>query len=74
MPENDVVITKNVIVHGDVNNDNKVTALDVLALLKALKAANTDVRNDVNLDGKVTALDKLALYKVIKGSFDYKAY
>ena len=71
MPANNVVINTKTIIHGDTNSDGKVTALDVLALLKALKAADTSVKFDVNLDGKITALDKLALYKVIKGSFVY---
>ena len=74
MPENDVVISSNSFMHGDANKDNKITALDVLALLKALKSAVIDDRFDVNLDGKVTALDKLALYKVLKGAYDYSKY
>ena len=76
MPENDVEITAEKFVHGNVDRDkgNKVIALDILAFLKGIKSGKTDSAFDINLDGKVTSLDKLALYKVIKGVFDYSKY
>ncbi|MBQ8474464.1 MAG: hypothetical protein IJ499_02235 [Clostridia bacterium] len=74
MPANLVSITSTLVVHGDTNGDSRVSALDVFALMKALKESDTSECFDVNLDRQITALDKLALYKVIKGVYDYSEY
>ena len=74
MPEYDLNILSAYAIHGDVNMDDRVTALDVLSFLKSVKSGEVYPEHDINLDGKVTALDKLALYQILKGTFNYESY
>jgi len=74
VPANDVVITSEGYLHGDVNNDGKVNALDSVLMIKVnKKIESAEGRNaDVNLDGKISALDTIAMKKVIKKNYDYE--
>lgn len=74
MPANNVTVTVNRFVHGNVNGDDKITAADTLAFLKSLKSGEFTLATDVNMDGKVTAADKLALNAIVKGTYDYSPY
>lgn len=74
MPANNVTVTVKRYLHGDVDANGKLTALDILALLKSMKVSAFTPAHDTNFDGKVTALDKLTWYKILKGSFDYSEY
>ena len=64
------IITRNT---GDINNDNKITVLDVSMLYRHIKKRSiiTDEEtlsvSDVNNDGKITVLDVSMMYRYVKG-------
>ena len=74
VPSTGAEITTHRRIHGDVDTNGSVTALDLLKLLKDLKNGTVDKSNDINFDGNLTSIDKLELLKLIKGKFDYSKY
>lgn len=71
MPENNVELTAKYALHGDVDKDGSVTAMDVFALRMEIRNGLIGTLADINMDGKVTASDVLAILSVIKGDYNY---
>ena len=69
--DNNVQITSDAFLHGDVNGDGTISAIDVFRLLVGMKTGESRPQLDLNRDGKITSIDKLALYKIIKCVYDY---
>ena len=61
---------------GDVNNDNKITVIDVSMLYRHIKKRSTitDQKtlliSDINNDGKITIMDVSLLYRYVKGKIN----
>ena len=72
MPDNDIVLTPNYYLLGNVDKDEDetITAFDIMALANGIKNGNSEKELDVNLDGTVAATDIITLSQFIKGSFD----
>ena len=69
---NEVIIAVKIKGNGDMNNDNKITATDLIIMkrkiVKIVQTTAEDIKNgDLNGDGKITATDLLLLKKVIVG-------
>jgi hypothetical protein len=78
VPANDVVLTTNRYLHGDVDNNGKLTATDAILLKKLIKnpASLTEqqkatANGDVDLNGKVTATDYIAEKRKLKEKENY---
>lgn len=67
------VITSSAAELGDVDNNGKISASDVLYLFKVIKGEITNrqakARADLNGDGKITAGDAYVLRLIIKGAY-----
>ena len=61
---------------GDVNNDNKITIIDVSMLYRHIKKRSiitdqeTLLISDINNDGKITIMDVSLLYRYVKGKIN----
>lgn len=60
------------LVHGDVNDDQTVTAIDALEVLKSIVGKTnlptyTHLMGDVSNDGAITATDALGILKIVVG-------
>ena len=61
---------------GDVNNDNKITVIDVSMLYRHIKKRSTITDqetlliSDINNDGKITIMDVSLLYRYVKGKIN----
>ena len=72
VPAHDVIVTKNTYIHGDVNGDGVISAIDVYSLLRVIKGVEADTPgSDVDMNGRLNAVDILTLRKVIKGVYEY---
>jgi len=67
MPNNDVILTPNYDLLGDINSDSRINAHDLIAFKRSLIAGCSEKVYDLNLDSKVNAIDYLALkYMLVK--------
>ena len=61
---------------GDVNNDNKITVIDVSMLYRHVKKReeitdkDTLLISDINGDGKITVMDVSLIYRYVKGKIN----
>lgn len=69
-PWNDIVLTPNYELLGDINKDERLNAHDLLALYKEVIVGGSEKAFDVNLDTKVNAKDSFALKCMLVGCYD----
>ena len=61
---------------GDINNDDKITIIDVSMLYRHIKKRSiitdqeTLLISDINNDGKITIMDVSLLYRYVKGKIN----
>lgn len=68
MPYQNVELTAEYYIPGDLDGDETVTAIDALRLTLMIKGTvDTDMRADLNGDGKLTAADVLEFNLIMKG-------